>query len=528
MLRNLVIGCLTIVGLAGAPMVLRGQQPTFSLGFASPPCGTTVEGGPGGAYAAVIDCTLTTSDNPSDEDGAQGWTISVGFDGALRIVGITTDGTTGADVDDGGLRDGGFDQTALTENGTGEKDDPRPTEGNEGAVSAVVLSFQLPITLPADGTSLIAKLDVEGTFPAEVETTENGRVFYVDGRQGSGQPVPNKVTWMSATVDPSLGECSVDLFAKAGPVECCDAPISLYFQQEAIVQVAEAFAAKIADCTDIDENNQHEVSGESTVIYVGINSNGLVNGAQGWSLGVATDGDVEFSDVTVEGGAGADVDDGGLRDGGFNSTELTSNRVEGCPGEDKEPPFDRRPCDNNEGAVSAIVLSFQLPITLETAGSAGALALTTIPLGVPTEEEAVAGTLEVRDGLQGAGQPVNTVVTINSATENFCFPPALDVSFIVPPVSDYVSGEVNADGRLDLADPIYLINAMLRGGPPVACPIAADANGDGSLGDVSDAIFIVMYLWLGGEPPVGSFPDCGGGADLPDTALCPAASNACP
>src|SRR5262249_7394327 len=133
------------------------------------------------------------------DPGAQGWSISLGADGGGKIVDITTAGTI---VDS--LFDGGFNKTELT---TGA--------GNEGAVSAVVLSFTNPVTLAPTGTADIVKVSVEATVnpprdldgDGEVDCDPvNSRVFFVDGRKGSGQPVDNKITYKGQTVLPSKGE----------------------------------------------------------------------------------------------------------------------------------------------------------------------------------------------------------------------------------------------------------------------------------------------------------------------------------
>src|SRR5262249_39099417 len=91
---------------------------------------------------------LTTKKNGSP-DGAQGWSIGVRAAGG-KIVDATVSGTAGADVTAGGLRTGGFEKTELTVG-----------PGNEGAVSSVVLSFDHPVTLEANGTAEILKLSVE-------------------------------------------------------------------------------------------------------------------------------------------------------------------------------------------------------------------------------------------------------------------------------------------------------------------------------------------------------------------------------
>ena len=77
--------------------------------------------------------------------------MSIAADG-LRIVRGTVQGTAAAAVTDDppGLRDGGFEMTALTVH-----------EGIRGVVSAVVLSYQKPIELPVEGTHRVLRVDVQ-------------------------------------------------------------------------------------------------------------------------------------------------------------------------------------------------------------------------------------------------------------------------------------------------------------------------------------------------------------------------------
>ena len=72
----------------------------------------------------------------------------------------------------------------------------------------------------------------------------------------------------------------------------------------------------------------------------------------------------------------------------------------------------------------------------------------------------------------------------------------------------FIRGDCNDDGLVNLADGIYLINAMFLGGPALHCDAACDANGDGLL-DSSDAIYIWNYRFLDGPPPPAPFPACG-------------------
>lgn len=83
-----------------------------------------------------------------------------------------------------------------------------------------------------------------------------------------------------------------------------------------------------------------------------------------------------------------------------------------------------------------------------------------------------------------------------------------------PPDSDpsgrpFRRGDSNADGTLDVSDPVHvLINLFVAGAGGLPCEAAADPNGDGAV-DVSDAVYLLNYLFLGGVPPVAPFPDCG-------------------
>ncbi|MBI4601424.1 MAG: lamin tail domain-containing protein [Planctomycetes bacterium] len=69
-------------------------------------------------------------------------------------------------------------------------------------------------------------------------------------------------------------------------------------------------------------------------------------------------------------------------------------------------------------------------------------------------------------------------------------------------------GDCDADGTIDIADPIRLLFASFAGAS-VPCLSACDANGDGSTGGVSDALHLLRYLFLQGPAPVAPFPDCG-------------------
>lgn len=68
----------------------------------------------------------------------------------------------------------------------------------------------------------------------------------------------------------------------------------------------------------------------------------------------------------------------------------------------------------------------------------------------------------------------------------------------------FLRGDANADRTVDLADVVFTLNALFRGGPQPPCRDAADANDDGCL-DLSDAISVLLHLFGGWtfDPPLG-------------------------
>ncbi|MEM7262288.1 MAG: hypothetical protein AAF488_09890 [Planctomycetota bacterium] len=68
-----------------------------------------------------------------------------------------------------------------------------------------------------------------------------------------------------------------------------------------------------------------------------------------------------------------------------------------------------------------------------------------------------------------------------------------------PGALPFVRGECNLDGRVDLADPIRLLQTLFDGGDPLPCEDACDANDDGVL-NLDDAIALLDHVILGASP----------------------------
>ena len=102
---------------------------------------------------------------------------------------------------------------------------------------------------------------------------------------------------------------------------------------------------------------------------------------------------------------------------------------------------------------------------------------------VEVDETAIL-TLQVPPGFDLGTQPTFTLTIIDNDA---------------PPAITFVRGDTNADGTIDITDPIYALGYLFSNGP-ATCLNALDANDDNGV-DISDAINLLGYLFGGGAAP---------------------------
>jgi hypothetical protein len=70
-------------------------------------------------------------------------------------------------------------------------------------------------------------------------------------------------------------------------------------------------------------------------------------------------------------------------------------------------------------------------------------------------------------------------------------------------------GDTNGDGTVDLSDAVAILMGLFLGGGDPVCEEAADADASGAR-DITDAVSVLGFLFLGGEaPPVPGPLQCG-------------------
>lgn len=167
------------------------QHGGFTLDFDCPP-GLT--GAPGEIVRFEAFATLTTS-RAAAEEGASGWSISVGGDG-LHIVSVTTAGTA---VSQAGRPF--FESNRVI-------DPASQCPQREGFISGVILTnLSGRVTLPPEGTARIARITAEVAIPPS--GVSNARLFYIEDKVGFGAPVRNVIVVQGTAQKPVLGTCGI-------------------------------------------------------------------------------------------------------------------------------------------------------------------------------------------------------------------------------------------------------------------------------------------------------------------------------
>ena len=66
--------------------------------------------------------------------------------------------------------------------------------------------------------------------------------------------------------------------------------------------------------------------------------------------------------------------------------------------------------------------------------------------------------------------------------------------------AEFVLGDANYSGEINLGDAVYIINYVFRDGPAPAPYASGDANSDGQA-NIGDAVFLINYIFRDGPPP---------------------------
>ena len=95
----------------------------------------------------------------------------------------------------------------------------------------------------------------------------------------------------------------------------------------------------------------------------------------------------------------------------------------------------------------------------------------------------------------------------------------VDLSQLHPSGSRFVRGDCNDDDEVDISDAVCILGWLFLGGDAPGCVAVANTNGDVEE-DISDGVYLLSYLFLGGPAPASPFPECGMGTLARDETSC--------
>jgi hypothetical protein len=78
----------------------------------------------------------------------------------------------------------------------------------------------------------------------------------------------------------------------------------------------------------------------------------------------------------------------------------------------------------------------------------------------------------------------------------------------LPPPEEFRRGDANAGEGTNLSDAVFILNFLFLGGTEPTCEDAADTDDNGVL-NITDAVYLLNFLFLGGPAPEPPFPTCG-------------------
>ena len=78
---------------------------------------------------------------------------------------------------------------------------------------------------------------------------------------------------------------------------------------------------------------------------------------------------------------------------------------------------------------------------------------------------------------------------------------------------EFLRGDINGDGTVDVADPVVLIEFLFQDGDAPDCLATGDTDGDDDFGGFSDLLFLLSAVFLEGTVIPEPNPDCGLDAD---------------
>ena len=119
--------------------------------------------------------------------------------------------------------------------------------------------------------------------------------------------------------------------------------------------------------------------------------------------------------------------------------------------------------------------------------------------------QAVPGDVYPLEFCDTLGDPPTAIALIVNGRE---VQPAAEPGVVLASAVQFLRGDSNADGAVNLSDGVFTLEWLFRGGRHPDCLDAVDVNLSREV-DIADPIYTFSFLFLGGPNPPAPFPGCG-------------------
>lgn len=100
--------------------------------------------------------------------------------------------------------------------------------------------------------------------------------------------------------------------------------------------------------------------------------------------------------------------------------------------------------------------------------------------------------------MDGNGRPCGKGVDMGAHEAGVCAPAG----------AKFVRGDPDATGETDITDALFILDYLFLGGPAPSCVDAADSDDNAAL-QITDAVYLLGFLFLDGPTPREPFEACG-------------------
>jgi PKD repeat protein len=128
--------------------------------------------------------------------------------------------------------------------------------------------------------------------------------------------------------------------------------------------------------------------------------------------------------------------------------------------------------------------------------------------------------IELRNGI--GSPPLSNIITVGGQTVRPALGEGGDVIIShleFPPPRFFRRGDTDGNGEVNITDCIASLNYLFSGAEPPSCQDAADATDDGVV-DISDAVFVLAFLFQSGTYLPSPYPNAGMDATEDDLPPC--------